>query len=63
MNEASSDEARRLAELAGISLPPERIAAFRASLEMARQIGQALARVEYGDTEPAAQFRAPRREG
>lgn len=60
MKEASSDEAQRLADLAGILLPPERVAAFRASLEMARQIGQALARVEYGDAEPAAPFRAPR---
>jgi hypothetical protein len=63
MNQEVNQEALRLAELAGIRLPAERVAAFAASLEMSRRIGQALARVEYGEIEPAAQFRAPRREG
>jgi len=62
MNQEVNPEALRLAELAGLSLPPERITAFAAGLEMACQIGQALARVEYGEIEPAAPFRAPRRE-
>lgn len=62
MNQEVNQEALRLAELAGIRLPAERVGAFAVSLEMARQIGQALARVEYGETEPAGQFRAPGRE-
>ncbi len=62
MDELTRDEARRLAELAGIQLPHERVSALAAGLQMTRGVAEALAWLEYGEAAPACQFRPPRRE-
>ena len=59
MDEKTVDEARRLAKLAAIPLPDERIPGFVGGLSMARAIAEALARIDYSETEPAFQFRVP----
>ena len=59
MAQEQNREALRLAELAGIRLPDERIPGLVGGLAMARAIAEVLARVDYGDVEPACQFRAP----
>jgi len=51
------------AKLAGIRVADERVRGLAAALDTARSIGQALAKHEYGEAEPACQFRAPRGEG
>jgi hypothetical protein len=57
----SVDEARILAALAGIRLSSERETAFAFGLEGMRRIADALSGRDYGETEPACQFRTPRR--
>ncbi len=60
MEEPALRETKRLAELAGIQLPDKRVSALAAGLQSTRQIVEALTRLDYGETEPACQFRAPR---
>ena len=62
MEQESDREAQRLAELAGIRVPDERVPGLVAGLAMAQGIGQALARLDYGNLEPACRFRPPRPE-
>ena len=59
----SMEQARRLAALAGIRLSDDREAALSAGIEGMRRIAEALGRQQYGDAEPASQFRPPRRTG
>jgi len=54
------EEARTLAALAGIRVPPERKAALAAGLAGTKRIAESLAKADLGWTEPAAQFRAPK---
>lgn len=54
-----NEEARILAALAGILVPPERGAALGAGLPGTKRIAESLAKVDLRLTEPAAQFRAP----
>jgi len=58
-----TEEARCLAALAGIRLSSEREAALAAGLQGMRLIAEALGGREYGEAEPASQFRPPRRPG
>ncbi len=62
MDDQRLGETRRLAELAGIPLAAQRVPALAASLEFARVIAEALARLDYGEAEPAGRFRPPRSE-
>jgi len=60
MNSQVPTAARVLLELAGLHLPAEREAFVAAGLGgSTRPIAEALARQDYGDTEPAARFRPP----
>jgi len=54
-----NEEARILAALAGILVPPERESALAAGLALTKRIAESLAKVDLGLSEPAAQFRAP----
>jgi len=53
-------EVRVLAELAGITAPEERLLPLAAGLEVSRYIAVALGAIDYGETEPACRFHAPR---
>jgi len=60
VNSVGPSSARVLMELAGLRLPAEREAAVTAGLQgNSQRITEALARRDYGDTEPAARFRPP----
>jgi len=59
MNAEVPTSARVLLQLAGIQVPADRELFVAAGLEGTRRIGEALARRDYGDTEPAARFRPP----
>ncbi len=52
-------EARTLAALAGIRVPPDRVGALAGGLVLTKRIAESLAAVDFGVAEPAAQFRAP----
>jgi hypothetical protein len=51
--------ARVLLQLAGVQVPMERELSVAAGLEGTRRIAEALARRDYGHSEPAARFRPP----
>jgi hypothetical protein len=53
------EEARILATLAGIRVPPEREAALAGGLGLTKRITESLAATDFGVAEPAAQFRSP----
>jgi hypothetical protein len=57
MQEDPRDTIRRLAALAGLPMTDERIAALAATLPFVQAGLAALSAVEYGDAEPAGQFR------
>ena len=59
----SIEEARSLAALAGVRLSGDREAALAAGLQGMRRIAESLGRREYGEAEPACQFRPPPRTG
>ena len=59
MNAQVPAGARVVLQLAGLQLPAERETALAAGLEGSRRIAEMLTRRDYGDTEPAARFRAP----
>ena len=59
----SMEEARYLAALAGMRLSGDREAALAAGIQGMRRIAEALSGREYGEAEPACQFRPPRRTG
>jgi len=60
MNSGGPSSARVLMELAGLQLPAEREAAVTAGLQgNTQRIAEALARRDYGETEPAARFLPP----
>ncbi len=59
MQEDPRDTIRRLAALAGIPLPEERIAALVLILPVARAGVAALASVDYGEAAPAGRFQPP----
>jgi hypothetical protein len=52
-------EARILAALAGIRVPPDREGALAGGLALTKRIAESLATTDFGTAEPAAQFRAP----
>ena len=52
-------EARQLADLAGISLPSEREPALAGGYEGVRRIAEVLSRRDYGEADPAFHFRPP----
>ncbi|HLC28270.1 MAG TPA: hypothetical protein VJL07_02370 [Dehalococcoidia bacterium] len=52
-------EARQLADLAGISLPSERGPALAGGYEGVRRIAEVLSRRDYGEAGPAFHFRPP----
>jgi hypothetical protein len=52
-------EARILAALAGIRVPPNRVGALAGGLALTKRIAESLATTDFGVAEPAAQFRAP----
>ena len=54
-----NEEARILATLAGIRIPPDRVAALAGGLALTKRIAESLAATDFGVAEPAAQFRAP----
>jgi hypothetical protein len=54
-----NDEPRILAALAPIRVRPEREAALAAGLATTKSIAETLASVDFGVSEPAAQFRPP----
>ena len=60
MDEDPRDTARSLADLAGIPMSRERIAALALALPIVQAGQQALASVEYAEVEPACRFRPPR---
>ncbi len=60
--EDPKDAVRRLAALAGLSIPEERIQILAASLPSVRQVMEALAALDLTDTEPALIFRPPAQE-
>lgn len=62
MDDKRLGETRRLAGLAAIPLADQRVPALAASLEFTRVIAEALARLDYGEVEPACRFRPPRSE-
>jgi hypothetical protein len=53
------EEARTLAALAGLTVPPERLATLAAGHALTKRIAESLATVDLTAHEPAAQFRAP----
>jgi hypothetical protein len=53
------EEARILAAVAGIRVPPDREAALAGGLALTKRIAESLAATDFGASEPAAQFRAP----
>ena len=53
------EEARILATLAGIRVPPDRVGALAGGLALTKRIAKSLAAADFGVAEPAAQFRAP----
>jgi hypothetical protein len=53
------EEARILAALAGIRVPPDRVGALAGGLALTKRIAESLATTDFGVAEPAAQFRAP----
>ena len=53
------EEARILAALAGIRVPPDREGALAGGVALTKRIAESLAATDFGVTEPAAQFRAP----
>jgi len=53
-------EVRVLAELAGITVPEERLPPVAAGLQVSKRIAAALGAIDYGETEPAPRFHAPR---
>jgi len=53
------EEARILAALAGIRVPPDREAGVAGGLAFTKRIAESLAAADFGVAEPAAQFRAP----
>ncbi len=57
MQDDPRDTIRRLAALAGMPLPEERIAALAATLPFVQAGIAALAGVDYREAEPAARFR------
>lgn len=59
MTQPTPNEARLLADAARIAVPDERLPALAAGLALVRAIAASLASVDYGETEPAARFRAP----
>jgi len=59
MTQQNHNDVRTLAELAGIPVPPERLPALAAALEITRRIAATLAAVDYGEAEPAPRFRPP----
>ncbi len=63
METTSKNGLRLLLELAHVSLPTEREAALVGGLELTRRIAEMLAQHDYGESEPAPSFRAPRSEG
>ena len=52
-------EARQLADLAGISLPSERGPALAGGYEGVRRIAEVLSRRDYGEADLAFHFRPP----
>ena len=52
-------EARTLAALAGIRVPPNRVGALAGGLALTKRIAESLATTDFGVAAPAAQFRAP----
>jgi hypothetical protein len=52
-------DARILAALAGIRVPPDREAALAGGLALTKRIAESLATTDFGVAEPAAQFRSP----
>ena len=52
-------EARILAALAGIRVPPEREEALAGGLSLTKRIAESLATTDFGVAEPAAQFCSP----
>ncbi len=56
MQDDPRDTIRRLAALAGMPLPEERIAALAATLPFVQAETAALAGVDYREAEPAARF-------
>jgi hypothetical protein len=59
MAEQSHNEVSSVVRNAGITVSQERLAALSAGLALARAIGSSLARIDYGEAEPAARFRPP----
>ena len=59
MDEDPRDTVRSMAELAGVPMTRERIAALALALPIVQAGQQALAAVEYGEVEPACRFRPP----
>jgi len=53
------EEARILAALAGIRVPPDREGAIGGGLALTKRIAESLATTDFGAAEPAAHFRAP----
>ena len=53
------EEARALAALAGITVPPEREATLAGGVALTKRIAESLGTVDLAGHEPAAQFRAP----
>lgn len=60
MPQDPEDTVRSLAELAGLPLASERIAATALALPLVVATVQALSALDYGEAEPAGQFRPPR---
>ena len=59
MDEDPRAAVRSLAELAGVPMTRERIAALALALPLLEASLLALAAVEYGEVEPACRFRPP----
>ena len=53
------EQARILAAIAGIRVPPDRVGALAAGLALTKRTAESLAAADFGVAEPAAQFRAP----
>jgi len=54
------ETARETARLAGITVPDERLRPLAAGMDVTRYIAAILAAIDYGETEPAPRFHAPR---
>lgn len=61
MDNDPRDTVRSLAALADIPMTTDRIAAAALGLPLVQAAIQALSQLEYGEVEPAAQFRPPGR--